>query len=100
MPNLTIRLRSLADRMPDREVSAKQRGIVAGLLEMQYPDYPELRRKYFLLKAFGVDSVHKLHPRQVRALLDWLGPVRDSDGRLWPCAAAASDVRAFEEAYQ
>ena len=95
---LTQHLRTLADTQPNGPVGPRQRGTVAGLIEDLFVDHAELRRKYLILRAFDVDSVKKLQPCQVRAFLAWLNPVRDSDGRVWPCADAAQDVRAFEAA--
>lgn len=81
---ITSRLQSLAAEQTDAPVSGRQRGLVAGLLEMLYADHAETRRKCLLLTAFNVDSVTELQPRQVRALLAWLSPVRDERGRMVP----------------
>ena len=99
MTTLTARLRKLSQRWPNSPVLSRQRGAVAGLLETLYPDHAGLRRKYLLLRVFNVDSVNDLQPCQVRALMAWLSPIRDSDGRLVPCMEAAQDVWEFESAF-
>ncbi len=78
LPNtIADRLRALAAEQPDGPVSRRQRGLAAGMLEALFTDHAATRRRCLLLAAFDVDSVTDLQPRQVRALLRLLGPVRD-----------------------
>ena len=71
----TERLQTLAASQPDGEVTKRQRGFAACMLEALFSDHAETRRRCLLLAAFDVDSVSELQPRQVRAILAWLAPL-------------------------
>jgi hypothetical protein len=84
------------------DASPEQVGLMSGMMDMVFApdkDADKIRRSC-LHYLWGVDSSKKLTGPQVKAILDWLKPVKDSGGAYSPDPMACKELRAVWEAEQ
>jgi hypothetical protein len=104
-PLVPVTLRSLLAKKASThtgDASPEQVGLMVGMMDMVFaPDKDaEKIRRSCLVYLFGVDSSKKLSGPQIKAVLDWLKPVKDSGGAYSPDPMAARELHAVWEAEQ
>jgi len=70
--NLKQKLAGKAAEIKGQEVTDKQRGMLAGMLEMCFTEEPTKNRKIFMDMVWDTTSTKELTPEQVLAGLDFL----------------------------
>ncbi len=75
-------------------VSAQQIGLLAGMMELPFAGNPDSDKiRHSCLKYLtGVDSGKDVSNKMVKAMLDWLKPVKDSGGVYLPDEMAAKEL--------
>lgn len=86
----------------DGDASPQQYGLMVGMMDLIFAPSPEAEkiRHSCLRYLWGTDTSKKLTGAQVKAMLDWLKPEKDSGGSYFPDQMAETELKSVWTAAQ